>query len=385
MGKATKALHLARAMKTHATGINLDPDLTTSAAQGRNVIINGDMQVAQYLDFNSNVKTGLGATSGIHTVDRMFTTSVNSAGRYSMSQDSDCPNGFLYSLKYACTTADTSIAANEAVLLKHRIEGDHFQRFKWGTTEAQPSVFSFYVKGNAAATYTWEFSVGDYAIHKRFNVTTDWTRVVFSIPARFAGIVEQGSGKGGEWNIWLHAGSDYTSGTQVQDQWHTGYNTNQRVNSSDTSFYDSTSRTFLITGIQWEIGSRVTPFEHLSYSQQLIRCLRYYYRYRKTEIWGTFITPIRTYSGTQGDGTIYFPVPMRAAPTLSIDQTVNGTNFAYAITSISLIGADNQHFQSGMIAVSGSASGFVTAGTAALQTNGSNGALDCSFNFNAEL
>ena len=47
MGKATKALHLARAMKAHATGINLDPDLTTSAAQGRNVIINVDMQIAQ--------------------------------------------------------------------------------------------------------------------------------------------------------------------------------------------------------------------------------------------------------------------------------------------------------------------------------------------------
>ena len=361
MGKATKALHLARAMKAHATGINLDPDLTTSAAQGRNVIINGDMQVAQYRDYNTNIKTGLGATSGIHVVDRMFTTSVNSAGRYSMSQDSDCPNGFLYSLKYACTTADTSIAANEAVLLKYRIEGDHFQRFKWGTTEAQPSVFSFYVKGNAAATYTWEFAVGDYAIHKRFNVTTDWTRVVFSIPARFAGIVEQGSGKGGEWNIWLHAGSDYTGGTQVQDQWHTGYNTNQRANSSDTSFYDSTSRTFLITGIQWEIGTNVTPFEHKKLSDSLLECYRYFYKITRTDAYGEYML-IRTYSTTQGTGVMTLPVSMRTQPTFT-SSTVNTSNFSYGMTSLGFPGTDHTH----RLATHNVVGAFTSGGAAVIQ------------------
>ena len=372
MGKASKALHLARAMKSQATGINLDPDLATSAAQGRNVIINGDMQIAQRYP---NLLTGLGATSGIHTLDRMFTTSVNSAGRFSMSQDSDCPNGFIHSLKYACTTADTSIAANEAVLLKYRIEGDDFQRFKWGTTEAQPSVFSFYVKGNAAATYTWEFSVGDYAIHKRFNVTTDWNRIVFAIPARFAGVVEQGEGKGGEWNFWLHAGSDYTGGTQVQDQWHTGYNNNQRANSSDTSFYDSTSRTFLITGIQWEIGSRVTPFEHLSYDEQLRRCQRYYFHTYFRHHYPDLATHRGAYNhnfgamATYGEVNFFFPVSMRTTPTVTTYSPEGGQgagSFQYwngssSVSTNSLyIGYHNQCHHNAKIALgSTSRSNFV--------------------------
>ena len=141
--------------------------------------------------------------------------------------------------------------------------------------------------------------------------------------ARFAGVVEQGEGKGGEWNFWLHAGSDYTGGTQVQDQWHTGYNNNQRANSSDTSFYDSTSRTFLITGIQWEIGSRVTPFEHLSYDEQLRRCQRYYFHTYFRHHYPDLATHRGAYNhnfgamATYGEVNFFFPVSMRTTPTVT--------------------------------------------------------------------
>lgn len=289
------------------------------AQPGRNIIINGDMQIAQRYPY---LLTGLGATSGIHTLDRMFTTSVNTAGRFSMSQDSDCPVGFIHSLKYACTTADTSIATDEAMLLKYRIEGDDFQNFKMGTSQAQPTTFSFYVKGDSAATYTWEWAVGNYKFHKRFNVTSDWKRVIINIPAQTFEEVEQGEGKGGEWNIWLHAGATYNGGTQVEGSWTTGGGDDTRANSSDTSFLDSTSRTFLITGIQLEIG-HVTPFEHLSYGEQLRRCQRYYFHTYFRHHYPDIATHRGAYNhnfgamATYGEVNFFFPVSMRTTPTVT--------------------------------------------------------------------
>ena len=72
------------------------------------------MQVAQ----RGTSSTGLGATSGYYTVDRMVTYFSGTAGRLTMTQESitDLP-GFTKCVKLACTTADTSIAAAEYFLL----------------------------------------------------------------------------------------------------------------------------------------------------------------------------------------------------------------------------------------------------------------------------
>ena len=42
-----------------------------------------------------------------------------------------------------------------------------------------------------------------------------------------------------------------------------------------SSFFDSTDRTFFITGLQMEIGSQATPFEHRSFGEELALCQRY--------------------------------------------------------------------------------------------------------------
>ena len=82
----------------------------------RNIIINGAMQVAQ----RSTSATGLGASSGYFSLDR-FQIFFNTSGRLTMSQEADGPSGFANSMKLACTTADTSIAATENIILSHAI------------------------------------------------------------------------------------------------------------------------------------------------------------------------------------------------------------------------------------------------------------------------
>ena len=95
--------------------------LTTVRPQGmgfvtgrRNLIINGAMQVAQ----RGTSSTGVGASNDVFPcVDRMKIFAGNTAGRATVSQVADVHDGFANALKFECTTADTSIAAGEYLLL----------------------------------------------------------------------------------------------------------------------------------------------------------------------------------------------------------------------------------------------------------------------------
>ena len=89
----------------------------------------------------------------VFILDRFKTLQSGSNGVLTMSQDSSAPSGFSNSLKLACTTADTSIASGESLILRQVIEGQNLQGFAKGTSDAKPFAVLFYVKGNASATY----------------------------------------------------------------------------------------------------------------------------------------------------------------------------------------------------------------------------------------
>ena len=248
--------------------------LTNSQIGGRrNIVINGAMNISQ----RATSATGVGANNGVYpTVDRIKIVALNTAGRATMSQVADVHDGFANALKLECTTADTSIASNEAFLLQTGFEGQDLQQLKKGTSDAEKVTVSFYVKGNANATYGVELEDGD---NSRFNsqsfaVTTNWTRVSKTFIADTTGSLDDDNALSLSLNIWLHGGSDFSGGTFSSNTWHT--TTNQRLVDSQTSFFDSTDRTFFITGLQMEIGSQATPFEHRSVGEELALCQRYF-------------------------------------------------------------------------------------------------------------
>jgi len=263
MSKAAELANLIGNINAGGGGVN------------RNVIINGAMNVAQ-----RNVSaTGLGASSGYFVCDRWYLYSNANDGRLTMSQDSSVPTGkgFANSLKLDCTTADTSIGTNESLQLTQKIESQNLQSFGKGTSEAKPFAVSFYVKGNASATYVCELMDTDNSnrhIGKTFNVTTDWTRVELTFPADTTGTFDDDNAQGLNLNIFLHSGSFNTSGT-LQQTWGT-LSQSDRIGSGTTSFFDSTDRTFFITGVQLEVGQNPTEFESEPYERTLAKCQRYY-------------------------------------------------------------------------------------------------------------
>ena len=239
----------------------------------RNLLINGAMNVAE----RGTSSTGLGTSAGYYTTDRWhIALNSNTAGRFTMTQDSSAPSGFANSTKLACTTADTSIASGEQVIFQQKIEGQNLQTLAKGTSDAKPLALSFYVKGNASATYVAGLYEGDNGryIASTFNVTTDWTRVEITYPADTTGTLDDDNASSLELWIWLHAGSTYTSGS-LQTSWGSSSNSTFAGGLS-SSFFDSTDRTFFITGVQLEVGQNPTEFEHEPFETTLAKCQRYY-------------------------------------------------------------------------------------------------------------
>ena len=326
--------------------------LTNSQIGGRrNIIINGAMQVAQ----RGTSATGLGASSSYPTLDRFkLVNDSSNSGRLTMTQDSSAPNGFANSLKLDCTTADTSIGSAEVTLLRYSFEGQDVQQFKKGTSDAEKVTVSFFVKGNASATYTCELqdNTNGRTIAQEFSVTTSFTRVILTFNADTTGTITNDNAERFRFHIFLHGGSNYTGGTFVSNTW-ASTTTNQRIGDNQTSFFDSTDRTFFITGIQLEVGSQATPFEHRSFGEEQRLCQRYAIVYSKNGQPNMGQKAIGTGASTNSSGAyqafIFPQVTMRAVPTLTVGGSVSDyeilkyeTGFVDLNSSISLYSASGR-------------------------------------------
>ena len=261
MSKAAELANLIGNINAGGGGVN------------RNIIINGAMNVAQ----RGTSSTGVGASDGYFTCDRWHLDSgASTDGRLTMTQDSSAPSGFANSLKLDCTTADTSIASGEILKIEQRIEGQNLQAFAKGTSDAKPFAVSFYVKGNASATYVCELFDQDNSrqCSKTFNVTTDWTRVELTFPADTTGTFDDDNANSLSLNFWLNGGASFTSGTLNSSGFAANNGPDRAAGIS--SFFDSTDRTFFITGVQLEVGQNATEFEHEPFERTLDKCQRYY-------------------------------------------------------------------------------------------------------------
>ena len=292
--------------------------LTNSQIGGRrNIIINGAMQVAQ----RGTSSTGIGGSAGYFTLDRWQISPNGTDGRLTMTQDSSAPSGFANSTKLACTTADTSIAAGEFLTFTQKIEGQDLQAFAKGTSDAKTFAVSFYVKGNANVTYVAELMDNDNSnrhVSKSFSVTTDWTRVELSFPTDTTGAFDDDNADSMVLNIWLHAGTNFTSGS-LQTTWGALSQTSRAVGIS--SFFSSTSNTFFITGVQLEVG-KTTPFEHRSFGEELNLARRYYYQ---PDLALRMISMLLR-PDNKRQFQHFFPVQMRADPTATTTYDADGSS-----------------------------------------------------------
>ena len=269
----------------------------------KNLIINGAMQVAQRGTSDAGVTSG-----GFRTVDRLNNL-LNLAGTWTFSQDTDVPlgQGFSYSNKRQCTTANASLSSGAYFVDYYSIEGQDLQQLAFGTSSAKSLTLSFWVKTNKTGTYQITFttvsatkSIGSsYTV----NAANTWEKKTLTIVGDTASGIVNANTVGLTIEMWYAAGTDFNSGT-MPTAWEARVSAD-RAAALTVNIADSTSNYLSITGLQLELGDTATPFEHRSYGDELARCQRYYLQQAidiQTPIGGYMIVPI------------YFPTTMRAAP-----------------------------------------------------------------------
>jgi hypothetical protein len=283
----------------------------------RNLIINGGMQVAQY---GTSVSAKTDANK-IHTVDRWRLEA--SGATYDVAQSSDTPNGFLKSQKVTLDGAFTPTASQYFIPFEQRIEAQNIAHLAYGTSDAKSVTLSFWIKSSKTGTYVVEFRNSDASKQWPKSYTIDTANTWEKKTLTWTGDTASGTefavdnGQGAAFFWWMTAGTTYTSGT-LPTGWEANTNAN-RAAGVPSSLADNDE--FYLTGVQLEVGSTATEFEHLSYAEELSLCQRYYHQAPAS---------IAVYAADYGSNCFSrfdFPVTMRVIPTVtaSHNKTVLAT------------------------------------------------------------
>jgi len=245
--------------------------------QGKNMVINGSMNVSQRGISFANV------ANLAYTIDRMQWYDTG-AGAVTISQNSGVPIGTLRkSLKVDVTTADASLANSDLYSLLTRLEGYTIAHLGWGTAQAKTVTLSFYIKSPKTGTHSVALRNSDQSRTRveefTVSVANVWERKTITIPGDTGGTWQDDENVGLQL-IWpLASGSNFHAASTV-GSWGTDSNNSGNIYASpnQVNCMDDTANQWFITGIQLETGSTATDIEPEEYAETLSKCLRYYNR-----------------------------------------------------------------------------------------------------------
>lgn len=268
------ALSKIKAPSIADDSITVDQIADNAVHGRRNLIINGAMQVAQRGTSFSSI------SSSTYTLDRF---AIRNATSVSQSTDIPSNEGFKNSLFYDNDGTRTSINIRQPIEDVVRL------------AEGKSLTLSFWMKASAATTISVDFT--DKA-NTNVSVTTSWARYEVTLspltnlnPSDF---YEAGAG-------WL----DFNLGSDYPDVY--------------------------LTGVQLEVGDKSTPFEHRSYQDELLACMRFYeghpYSQGSANGYTGQIWTMKHDSTTRAFPTMNgeYRVPKRAVPTVTIASSQDGT------------------------------------------------------------
>jgi len=304
------------------TDLNSRVTSLESGGAFRNLIINGDMSIAQRGTSAIDI-TGI-INLGYHTVDRLGLR-VSASGTWTMSQETDVPNGqgFAKSAKIECTSAKETLFSGNFINVVYKFEGQNLQYLKKGTSSAESLTLSFWVKSNKTGTYIAELYDIDNARHlpKSYTINSadTWEKKTITYPGDTSGTLDNDNNNSLQISLWLGAGSNYTSGT-LANSWQSAVSANRAV--GQVNLADTVGNEWYITGVQLEDGTTASDFEFLPYDVNLGRCLRYYELLASSL--NEYFADGLYYNSTTLYSIIKFRKNMRTSPSLEI---ITGTNY----------------------------------------------------------
>ncbi len=282
----------------------------------RNLVINGGMQVAQRGNFT--ITTSGSAEYG--GPDRFFMWSYTSTEQVvaDISQATDVPSGqgFSSSYKVDVTTAESAVAAGEALLISQYIEAQNAQQLEYGTSSAKNVTVSFWIKSTKTGTYCFSLNQPDanrvYVKEYTVDASNTWEKKIITIPGDASGTINNDNGRG-PWLQWVLMAGSSRQGTA--NNWRG--DPFDLATSNQVNAVDNASNNIYLTGVQLEVGDTATDFEHRTFDDEYRKCLRYYERWDFPDT-GDYSTVLMYNESTdQARGPLNCTVYKRANPAFS--------------------------------------------------------------------
>jgi hypothetical protein len=292
----------------------------------KNRIINGAMVIDQR---NAGASVSASVLSTVtYTLDR-WAYYATQASKFTIQQNAGSvtpPAGFTNYLGVTVgASANVTVGAGDAFLVRQGIEGLNVADLGWGTANASTVTLSFWVRSSLTGTFSGSFTNDSanrgYAFTYTISAANTWEQKTITVVGDTTGTWLKTSGAGIYVGFSLGTGSS-SSGTA--NTWVGGSYING--NSSAVNPIATNSATFYITGVQLEKGSTATSFDYRPYGTELALCQRYY-----QQIGGTQAADFGSagYNTTGQPVTTWTSFPqMRASPTVTKVGTWTVSNMA---------------------------------------------------------
>ena len=302
----------------------------TNNLSNRNLIINGAMQVAQ---------RGTSSTAEGYLVDRFRADfgGTDEAPTFAQvdvaSGTTPYTNGFRKALKITNGNQTSGAGASDFIMLRYKAEAQDIANSGWNYTSSSSYItLSFWVKSSVAQNFYGYLETSDgtaylYPFEPGSLSADTWTKVTKTISGNSNLTFNNDNGQGLILVFNAFRGTD-TTGSVSLNAWG-AYNSSNRVPDMTSTWYTTNDATFEITGVQLEVGSVATDFEHRSFAQELVLCQRYCQTFNGDGSQGGDTQLVISENGTLYNASNFFcsvplKVSMRTKPSISV---TTGTNY----------------------------------------------------------
>ena len=333
---------------------NTDGTCTANLTNRTNkrITINGDMKISQ---------RGTSSTvDGYGTIDR-FRSNLAGCDENPTQSQSDVASGttpytlgFRKAFKFTNGNQTSGAGTTDCVAILHRIEAQDIASSGWNYTDSNSKItLSFWCKSSVAQNFFGFFRTQDGTAQlnafETGSLTADtWTKVTKTITGDSNLQFDSNENTGLDIEFTMFRGTDRT-GTLTLNQW-AAYDSNVRVPDMTSTWYTTNDATWELTGVQLEVGSVATDFEHRSFAQELALCQRYFCAYGSTV--DNIQNGDRLGCGiSTGSNTAIVTIPtgskLRAFPTVAFSSgvTINDAAGGPDVSSVSRSISYNGHAQ----------------------------------------
>jgi len=251
----------------------------------KNKIINGSMRFWQRA-------TSFTTPAGAYTADRYKVTQNSTSGTYVVSRQTASLDGFQYCMRIQRSSGQT---ATGGIFLGHSMESNDVIPL-----QGKPLVFSFYARKGS------NFSSSSNIITVQLLTGTGTDGQPFASLTNEVTQINQNATLTDSWQRFTYTFTAPSNASELR------FNINYTPTGTA-----STNDYWEITGVQLEIGSTATEFEHKQYGVEEQMCFRYFHKsqIKRIKIANSYVA--QPYP---------FPVPMRTTPALSYTDWASNAN-----------------------------------------------------------